>query len=193
MERLIEELTFVSPFDQAPSAIITAKSHLHSDQQFVAAGSTLEDLLFHRLGKEWESRNRLSMMLEQIQLARDLGKYMLFQISTVSFSRSSLFCLGPQVSTRFFRALSKKIGYHLHRYGRRAYDLGVEFNAVKAAEQIYTAVASRNCQKIVRITLIVIFVLMLMVLVHRSSALSSIHREERDGRFLSFSGCGICL
>ncbi|KAL1999926.1 hypothetical protein VTN02DRAFT_3799 [Thermoascus thermophilus] len=127
LERLIEELTFVSPLDQAPSAIITARSHLHSDQQFVAAGSTLEDLLFHRLGKEWERRNRLSMMLEQIQLARHLG---------------------PQVSTRLFRALSNEVSYHLHRYGRRPYDLGIEFNAVTAAEQIYTAVASRDCQGI---------------------------------------------
>ena len=35
--------------------------------------SCLEDLLFHRLGKEWSQRSELSSLLEQIQLSQSFG------------------------------------------------------------------------------------------------------------------------
>lgn len=50
-----------------------AKDHLLNNQNFFVVGSSLEELLFYRLKKEWEKRQSLSVLLEQVQLARFLG------------------------------------------------------------------------------------------------------------------------
>ena len=73
LEFLIEELTFVTSLEQAPEAIVTARSHLINNRHFAATAFCLEDLVFHRLGREWKDRQSLSGMLEQIQLAQLLG------------------------------------------------------------------------------------------------------------------------
>lgn len=45
-----------------------------ADSEFVAVASSLEDLLFHRLGKEWNDRSNFGALLEQILLSFDLGQ-----------------------------------------------------------------------------------------------------------------------
>lgn len=53
--------------------IHTAKAHILNNPNFAAVASSLEELLFYRLKKEWEKRQSLSLLLEQVQLARFLG------------------------------------------------------------------------------------------------------------------------
>lgn len=74
LERLIREMTFVASFDQASSAISMANSLLRRlDSEFISVASALEDLLFHRLGREWDERCSLSSLAEQILFSFDLG------------------------------------------------------------------------------------------------------------------------
>lgn len=73
-ERLIEELTFVTSFDQAPAVLVMGKRHIHAEMNSTII-SCLEDLLFHRLGKEWSNRNKFSSILEQVQLAHLIGQF----------------------------------------------------------------------------------------------------------------------
>ena len=80
LESLLRELIFVSSFEQCAQAITEAQSKILSSRQnprqnrglFVLAAS-IEDLLFHRLGKYWKERNDLSSLLEQIQVSQILG------------------------------------------------------------------------------------------------------------------------
>lgn len=76
LEILIEELTFVSSLDQAATAVVNARVHLQNNPILAAVPSDLEDLIFHRLGREWHERQSLTMMLEQVQLAHSLGIYL---------------------------------------------------------------------------------------------------------------------
>lgn len=73
LERLIDDLTFASSVDQAPFSIHEGKVYLLTSQNLATVASSLEDLLFYRLGKEWLKRRSLSMLLEQVQLAQVLG------------------------------------------------------------------------------------------------------------------------
>ena len=80
LESLLRELIFVSSFEQCTQAIIEAQSKILSSRQnpsqnkrlFVLAAS-IEDLLFHRLGRDWKERNDVSSLFEQIQISQILG------------------------------------------------------------------------------------------------------------------------
>ena len=80
LETLLRELIFVSSFEQCAETITVAQSKILSSRQnprqnkglFVLAAS-IEDLLFHRLGKGWKERNDLSSLFEQIQVSQILG------------------------------------------------------------------------------------------------------------------------
>ena len=80
LESLLRELIFVSSFEQCAQTITEAQSKILSSRQnprqneglFVLAAS-IEDLLFHRLGKDWNERNDLSSLFEQIQVSQILG------------------------------------------------------------------------------------------------------------------------
>jgi hypothetical protein len=66
--------------------------------------SHIEDLLFHRLGREWNERNNLSSLFEQIQLSQ------IFGISLIHPSLTNpLTTVDFRVQARFNRALSHKI------------------------------------------------------------------------------------
>ena len=54
--------------------MVEARLSLLHDSKLGAVASNLEDLLFHRLGREWDTRKSLSALIEQIQLAQNLGK-----------------------------------------------------------------------------------------------------------------------
>ncbi len=74
MERLLQELTYLSSFEQDTSVLAKAQINLLCGKQNLTITSSIEELLFHRLGKEWETRSGLSALLEQIQLSQTLGK-----------------------------------------------------------------------------------------------------------------------
>ncbi|KAL1886900.1 hypothetical protein Plec18167_000835 [Paecilomyces lecythidis] len=118
-ERLIEELTFVTSFDQAPAVLVMGKRHIHAEVNSTII-SCLEDLLFHRLGKEWNNRNKFSSILEQVQLAH---------------------LIGTHATNRFFRALYKRVNYSILRSENI---LARAFDGVKAAELIRSAAVNRQ-------------------------------------------------
>lgn len=62
--------------------VVEAQVDLFHNRKLRAIASNLEDLLFHRLGKEWNKRRNLSALLEQIQLAHNLGEYEFAHISS---------------------------------------------------------------------------------------------------------------
>lgn len=89
-ERLLRELIHLSAAEQCPSTITKTQTELSCDKRYIALYSSLEELLFFRLMREWSERNNFSSLLEQMQLAQ-------------TFS--------PNVQSRMFRALS----YRLHK------------------------------------------------------------------------------
>ena len=91
LERLLRELTYLSAIEQHSSAIVKAQTDLRGDSNFIAISSSLEGLLYHRLGNEWMRRGELTSLLEQMQLAKTFGTY---------------------VHTRLFRALSCKLYFY---------------------------------------------------------------------------------
>lgn len=80
LESLLRELIFISSFEHSSQVITRFQSTILSSKQnprqnkglFVLAAS-IEDLLFHRLGKDWAERNDISSLYEQIQLSQILG------------------------------------------------------------------------------------------------------------------------
>ena len=80
LERLIKGLTYVSAMDQASSAVKTTISVLHFTPDYLTIIPSLEDLLFHRIGKEWEDRNSISSLLEQYELSVILGNLFLHHL-----------------------------------------------------------------------------------------------------------------
>lgn len=75
LEKLIRELTYVFAFDQASSAVASALSTLSSNKAYFTLAMGLEDLLFHRIGKEWQNRSSLSSLLAQYELSLLLGNF----------------------------------------------------------------------------------------------------------------------
>lgn len=65
----------MSAVDQDSSTVIGAISTLHSEKIYLAVAMGLEDLLFYRLGKEWEDRSDLSSLLGQYELSLILGSF----------------------------------------------------------------------------------------------------------------------
>ena len=70
LEGLIQKITYVSGHQQ-DHAVLLEEDVLAAISP--AVSSSLEDLLFYRLGREWSQRKTFSSILEQIQLARSLG------------------------------------------------------------------------------------------------------------------------
>lgn len=82
LERLLRELTHLSSFEQHTSAIMKTQAELLHEKGFTAISSYLEDLLYFRLGKEWNKRSNFTSLLEQMQLSKIFGsnsQYRLFQ------------------------------------------------------------------------------------------------------------------
>jgi len=92
-ERLLGGLTFLSAMTQHPAAIGRLHAGLLRGDRDPAICSSLQELLYFRLGKEWSTRNNFTSLLEQMQLAE---------------------MFGPSVQSRLFQALS----YKLHVDGR---------------------------------------------------------------------------
>ena len=74
LERLLRELTFVSPFEQDSSVVRSMQIKLVGDPQVSIVGSSLEDLLYHRLRRDWmEKPSTYSSLVEQVQMAKMFG------------------------------------------------------------------------------------------------------------------------
>lgn len=80
LESLVQELTFISSVERCSQAIVRVQSDLLAGNSIQGAqqgpltvASHIEDLLFHRLGREWNERNDLSSLFEQIQLSQIFG------------------------------------------------------------------------------------------------------------------------
>ena len=81
LESLLRELMFVSSLEQCAqtitevqSKILSSKQHPRQNKGLSVLAASIEDLLFHRLSKDWKERNDLSSLFEQIQVSQILGK-----------------------------------------------------------------------------------------------------------------------
>ena len=88
LERLLRELTHLSSVEQHTSTITKTQAKLCYEKKYIAISSSLEELLYFRLIKEWSERSDLTSLLEQMQL-------------TQAFS--------PILQKRVFRALSYRL------------------------------------------------------------------------------------
>ena len=87
LEKILVALTFISGFEQDASVIGNVSRKLYPLGAWKTVSSCLEDLLFHRLGREWDIRHDLGSILDQ-------------------FNQATL--LGPHVYSRFTRAVVYK-------------------------------------------------------------------------------------
>ncbi|KAI9669755.1 MAG: hypothetical protein M1831_007451 [Alyxoria varia] len=95
LERLIRELTFVSSVAQSSEVVMDTCARLtksvdrppYEEANRMLVARSLEDLSFHRLGKDWTNRSGFSSLLEQIQFS---------------------IVLGNEARTRFLRSLKHK-------------------------------------------------------------------------------------
>ena len=73
LEHLLRELTHLSAVEQHASTIAKTQAKLCYDREYIAILSSIEELLYHRLIKEWNERSKFTSLLEQLQLARSFG------------------------------------------------------------------------------------------------------------------------
>ncbi|MCJ1266903.1 hypothetical protein MMC22_006788 [Lobaria immixta] len=115
--------------NQASSAVTRAISILHSNQAYLTVGFGLENLLFHRIGKEWQDRSSLSSLLGQ------------YEFSVL---------LGSEVNKNFLRAMRRNIGYCLgpevsfNYMGDQLHELRMARQAVESFHQIRAAISESN-------------------------------------------------
>ena len=73
LERLLRELTHLSAVEQHASIIVKTQAQLCNDREYIAILSSIEELLYFRLVKEWSERSSFTSLLEQLQLAKAFG------------------------------------------------------------------------------------------------------------------------
>jgi hypothetical protein len=80
LEYLLGEITFRSALEHDCEAVANALGEItNGGTEFATISRGLEGLLFYRLledtdRSEWEARNDLSSLLEQLQLSQNLGR-----------------------------------------------------------------------------------------------------------------------
>ncbi|KAJ5612695.1 Tetratricopeptide-like helical [Penicillium lagena] len=128
LELVLEELTFISSHEQSASVIMSTFSTLHGSKHRQATVGCLEELLFHRLEREWQQRQSFTAILEQMQQARQLGF---------------------QVAHGLRRALLCNIRYSLShpQQGVPIDPLKAAYQGFSGAETIYSGVARHNTRE----------------------------------------------
>ncbi|KAI9768773.1 MAG: hypothetical protein M1839_003958 [Geoglossum umbratile] len=116
LESLLQALTYLSSFEQHPPSIVEAQIRLARDEELATVASSLEGLLYHRLHREWETRKSLSALMEQIQLAQNLG-----------------------VPRRFSRVLSGKLSYYSFGGGQNLQHASATLSYLRAVETARTS------------------------------------------------------
>ena len=75
LERLLRELVFLSSTEQSASVITKTQTELLRSNKFLAVRSSIEELLYYRLGKDWTNRSDFTALLEQMQIAEAFGMF----------------------------------------------------------------------------------------------------------------------
>ena len=73
LERLLRELIFLSSTEQSASAIAHTQTELLRGNKSLVVRSSLEELLYFRLGSEWAKRRDFTSLLEEMQVAEAFG------------------------------------------------------------------------------------------------------------------------
>ena len=80
LEMLLREMAFVSSFENSSRVIVDAQLQIFrrgkngtQARRLMILAANIEDLLFHRLGKDWQEKNDFSSLLEQIQVSQYFG------------------------------------------------------------------------------------------------------------------------
>lgn len=75
LEKLFKELVFVSAFHQSPPGLMAVFRSLYQEKMYLPIASSLEYLLFYRLGgKEWDQRKSLTSLLTHYQFSLQMSK-----------------------------------------------------------------------------------------------------------------------
>ena len=89
LEHLLRELIFVSSFEHSSqiitefqSLVLRSEQDARQNKGVLVLAASIEDLLFHRLGKEWRERNDTSSLFEQLQVSQILGTVDAFHMSS---------------------------------------------------------------------------------------------------------------
>ena len=75
LERLLRELIFLSSTEQSASVITKTQTELLRNNKLLVVRSSLEELLYFRLGKDWRKRSYFTALLEQMQIAEAFGMF----------------------------------------------------------------------------------------------------------------------
>ena len=73
LECLYRQLTYLSPFEQDTAGLVRAQSELFHGNEFKVVASSLEELIFHKIGRELPKISDVSSLFEQIQLSQNFG------------------------------------------------------------------------------------------------------------------------
>ncbi|KAI5802951.1 hypothetical protein EDC01DRAFT_726313 [Geopyxis carbonaria] len=95
LERLLEALTFVSPFEHDPSYMKTIREKITKSLGYHNIHIALEEILLYRLEKEFNYIDSVSSLMEQLQLADWLGPKTRFQFGKA---------IGSKIHTRRFKS-----------------------------------------------------------------------------------------
>lgn len=74
LERLFNELVFVSAFQQFPSGLTAVFTSLYHEKKFLPIASSLEHHLLYRLQNEWDQRKSFTSLLTDYQLSLQMSK-----------------------------------------------------------------------------------------------------------------------
>ena len=108
LERLLQLLIFISPFEQDASTMTQSWADLMRNEEYRFVRSSLEELLYFRIkvAKEWKEKSNFSSLLEQLHVAaefgmiRSLGGQSLSDLSRYKRSRPSISSDMSQVADR---------------------------------------------------------------------------------------------
>ncbi len=75
LERLLRELTFLSNTEQSAPTIAKIRTELLLGDKSLPVRSSLEGLLYFKLGTEWKDRSDFTALLEQMQISDAFGMF----------------------------------------------------------------------------------------------------------------------
>ncbi|KAL9611745.1 MAG: hypothetical protein Q9167_003631 [Letrouitia subvulpina] len=74
LEELLRKITYITAHEQVSSVILGARNAIFVREQFPTIATCLQELLYYKNTKDWRDYDDLCSFLEQLQLARIMGK-----------------------------------------------------------------------------------------------------------------------
>ncbi|KAJ5166413.1 DNA helicase UvrD-like C-terminal [Penicillium canariense] len=145
VQMLMSELSFVTSLEQSTTTIAKLLSKLRNGTEFGATRACFEDLLYHRMGRDWHGIQTFTALLEQVHISRLLGKALSINMNIESiqaqFFSSSL---GPECAWRYFRALVSRINGILYRHRHSTHPLKISLDGLYSAVRLRLAIIEQQ-------------------------------------------------